>query len=247
MNPERPSLDADSLISIWETSSSRHPIVAALDALDIAARGAPATSFASLPLGTRDAALLALRADVLGDVIEATTACPACGTVVETTLSCAELLASDRPVPEGWTIRVKNFAVELRPITSTDAMDAAMSGDQVAARALLLERAVRRVHHPSGQVTVSDLPRAVVESIVTSLSERDPAAEYLLELQCPSCRHLWTDLLDIAPFVLSELRNAARQLLETVDLLAKNYGWSEASILALSPVRRSAYAALAMG
>jgi hypothetical protein len=44
-----------------------------------------------LPLGARDAALLRLFAATFGDRLDALSTCPSCGTVVDLTLSCAEL------------------------------------------------------------------------------------------------------------------------------------------------------------
>ena len=247
MPAESPRLDAASLIEIWEATAGRHPIEGALATLDVANRRSPVASTDSMALGARDCELLRLRSEVLGDAIDAMAVCPACGTTVEANLSCAALVAAHHTASQRWEVRVGSYVVELAALTSADALIAAASSSAADARAVLLERAVRSAEDPTGPVLARDLPTRVVRAVVASLAEHDPAAEFLLDLVCPACAHHWTDLLDTAPFVVSELRRGAWHLLEEVDLLARTYGWSEGSILGLSPTRRAAYAALAVG
>jgi hypothetical protein len=51
-------------------------------------------------------------------------------------------------------------------------------------------------------------------------------------------------LFDAGEFLLAELSTRARTLLYEVHLLARNYGWSEHDILALSDRRRASYVEL---
>jgi hypothetical protein len=73
------------------------------------------------------------------------------------------------------------------------------------------------------------------------MATADPAAEVLLNLQCPLCTHSWQAFFDIAAFFWTEISAHARRLLHEVDALARIYGWDEAEILGLSPTRRQAY------
>jgi hypothetical protein len=69
----------------------------------------------------------------------------------------------------------------------------------------------------------------------------DPLAEIVLEFECPECKECFTETLDLASFLFSELDGRVRRLLLDVHTLAGFYGWSEAEILALSPARRNFY------
>lgn len=71
--------------------------------------------------------------------------------------------------------------------------------------------------------------------------ECDPQAEVLLQLTCPSCQREWMITFDIVSFLWIEIHAHAKRLLQEVHTVARAYGWHEADILALSPVRRQFY------
>jgi len=54
----------------------------------------------------------------------------------------------------------------------------------------------------------------------------------------------WQSYFDPAAFLLSEVDGYAARLTGEVHRLARAYGWSEASILEMSPVRRQRYLSL---
>lgn len=228
-------LDPHDLLRLWESGTALHPIDRALAIL-----GDP--DAARLPLGTRDARLLELRAATLGDRLDATEQCPECGARVELTLSCRALIEGAVPVPERWTVRHGDVRITLRPLDSVDAAAAATAGDVVAAASTLLERAVVGVAR--GGDVVETLPDDALADVTGSLAEKDPGAELLLDLACPDCEATWQRVLDVATFVWAELAARAERLLDDVHRLARAYGWSEAEILAVGEVRRAAYLAM---
>jgi hypothetical protein len=61
------------------------------------------------------------------------------------------------------------------------------------------------------------------------------------DLACPACGHAWHSTFDVGEALWAEVQRAAEQSLLEVDALARAYGWTEAEVMALSPVRRAAY------
>jgi hypothetical protein len=239
------ALGAAEVLSTWEQAAGRHPIDAALAVLELGLPGMAADSLAGLPLGRRDALLLAVRRATLGDRLEATGACPACGGVIEVAVSCDRLLDGLEDPPAAWTLDVDGYRLRLRPLDSHDAARAAMAPDVDQARAALLVAAVIDAEHDGRPVRADELPPAVADAVDGSLAAHDPGAEILLGLTCDACGHAWAEVLDVASTVTAEIQARATRLLRDVHVLARAYGWREPEILALSDARRSAYLAMA--
>ena len=94
-------------------------------------------------------------------------------------------------------------------------------------------------------VQVDALPDSVTTSLAERMTECDPGAETLLNLDCPACGHRWQAPLDVAAFVWAEINALSRRLLREVQTLARAYGWREPDILTMSAVRRQAYLEMA--
>ena len=62
-----------------------------------------------------------------------------------------------------------------------------------------------------------------------------------LSLSCPDCGHCWDVPFDIVSYFWGELHVWAQRVLREVHTLASAYGWREADILGLSPLRRELY------
>ena len=92
-----------------------------------------------------------------------------------------------------------------------------------------------------GEIDISDLDDAGVEALGEALEALDPGALVRFELACPVCAEPWQAAIDIGEAFFLELRHAAERSLLEVDQLARAYGWTEAEVLALSPIRRAAY------
>jgi hypothetical protein len=233
---------AADLVDLRGSGAALHAVDRALLALD--ADGDQRDALARLPLGVRDARLLAVRRALLGDRIDAEADCPACGERLELALGCGALIAASSPPPDAWEIECGEWRVTVRPLDSVDAAAAAASADATAAAEVLLRRCVVDARRGDAACDALALPPDVRDAVAQSLADRDPGAECLLDLDCPACGHAWQSVLDVADFVWRELAARGDRLLGEVHVLARAYGWREADILALPPARRAAYLAL---
>ena len=90
-----------------------------------------------------------------------------------------------------------------------------------------------------------ELPMEVQERMAERAAEADPRADIRLNLPCPECGTQTKAVLDIGSALCQELDAWARGILRDVYLLASSCGWSEAEVLAMSPLRRRYYLELA--
>jgi hypothetical protein len=221
-------LPAGATLDLWQAADGLPPHERAL-ALAAAAGGTPVDELARLPLGQRDARLLAL----LGRrALEATAPCPACGEQAEFSVESSALLAQE-PAPVE-PLRVGDAVVEWRPPDSLDVAAAAAARDPAEAERILLARCVS-----------SPLPPDARAAVAAAMADADPLAEVLVDVVCPACETRFVADLDVGAFVWAEVRARAARLLHEVDTLARAYGWTETEVLALDERRRAAYLELA--
>jgi hypothetical protein len=81
-------------------------------------------------------------------------------------------------------------------------------------------------------------------AVAAAMLERDPQAEIVLDVTCPSCGHDASTLFDAGSFLAQELSSGKDRLFREVHALALHYHWSEDEILAMSRPRRQRYLAL---
>lgn len=209
--------------------------------LEAADPDAPPRSLAGLSIGERNARLLALRSAIVGPTMRIIVTCPICGEPLEFDQEVDDLLDDYTPPREReFDIVAGDGAAKLRLLT-TDDLAAASSGDMP--RDTLTGRAIRQARWRGAAVPAADLPADLISIGATQLSQRDPLAHIQIPLQCAACGNVWRASLEIASFLWQELDAIAKQLLNDVVALAGAYGWSEASILGMSPVRRRYYLA----
>jgi hypothetical protein len=133
------------------------------------------------------------------------------------------------------TVEVNGAPVAFRQPSSRDLADASGCASVQAARSLLVARCL-------GDPEADEATIAAVEE---ELERRAGIAGALVDLTCPTCATAWSLAVDVGTFLWQEIGVLARRLLCEVDVLARRYGWSEAEILSLSPVRRRFYLELA--
>jgi hypothetical protein len=225
-------LSAAAALDLWQAADGLDPVERPV-ALAAAAGDRPAEELARLPLGRRDAQLVALHAALAGPVLEMTAVCPACGEQAEAAVDTVALL--EHGGEDVAPIEVDGVVIEWRPPDSLDLAAAAAAPDAAAAEAVLLSRCV----------SPAALGPEAREAVAGAMAQADPLAEVLVEVSCPACGEAFVADLDVGDFVWAEVRARAGHLLREVDVLARAYGWNEDEVLALDDRRRAAYLELA--
>lgn len=227
------ALSGTELLSVWESGSSQIPVRRALTILAAACPEASVVSLADLPIGRRDARLLALRERMFGSELTGITDCPECAEKIELSFKCSDInRQEENEPPTELGVQSNGREVRFRLPTSADLL-AVTSSEQLLERCLL-----DRDNH---------LTKDVLPAVVEKMSSADPMADLHLVLNCPNCAHKWEAAFDIVAFLWREISAAARRLLREIHTLASAYGWTEPEILSLSPARRRAYLEMVSG
>lgn len=236
-----PALAGSELLRLWERGAHRH----ALDRSALLAAAArpdwPADAIADLPLGAVNASLLVLRSATFGPQIDGHADCPQCGERLAFSLDTDALLATADDLPsapadaevEGLRVRppsLRDLAAIAAQADATDAADAGHAARQLLARCTLAGDAAR-------------LDDAALPAVEEKLDALDPHADIALALECVACGYAGLAQLDPGQLLWDEIEAHALRLLQQVHQLASAYGWSEAQILALTPMRRARYLA----
>lgn len=235
------ALQSADLVRIWEQGWGRGPIGRTLTILGAALPERSPDQLADLSLGARDAALLRLRQQLFGPALAGYAECPQCGERLEYSLDTGALLGTAPAAGPPPALVVGAVTVHYRLPTTRDLAAAAACSSVDGARRGLVQRCVWQAGQGGELLAPDQLPESVVSALAVQLALADPQAEILLDLACPACSHAWQHLFDIASFLWLEIAAAVRSLLAEVATLARTYGWSEADILAMSPLRRQFY------
>jgi hypothetical protein len=232
---------APDILRMCEGGADQRPIERALTVL---AAGCPESSheqLAALSISGRDSQLLELRQRTFGDTLNAFSECPQCAGQLEIRFSAEAIKSTGKDRPDVQETEADGITVRFRLPNSIDLTEAIQVGNIERAREALFCRCVIEACRGEVKIAPSELPPEVSEEINRLMAASDPAAEVVLNLQCPLCSHSWDALFDIVAFFWTEISAHARRLLREIDALARTYGWGEAEILGLSERRRQAY------
>lgn len=237
-------LDPGQILELWDWGVERGPIDRALGVLACACPDLDPSSAASLPVGRRDARLLALLGMSFGGEIEGRARCPACTAELEFS-AAPGALGGDADARQAedtaGELDCDGYHVRFRQPDSRDiaALTAAASSGE--ARTLLLSVIVESAAHRGAPVGASELPTEVSHALAARLERDDPQLAISIGLDCPDCATHWSATLDPVDFVWAAVESAAGRVVHEVSALARGYGWREADILAMSQRRRNAY------
>jgi hypothetical protein len=225
------------LLMAWEESASAHELCRAPAMLSIALPGCDQAQLSGLPLAERNLLLLRLHELSFGAVLHVFGVCSECAARLEFAMPVPEMAASLESEPSGrpvtWTEAGRQY--QMRPVTTDDLIASLDVADLSAAQELLLERClVVSPPHEPGQLLTTP-------TVLQKFEQVQAPAELSCAIECPACSRRELLDLDIARFVWSEVRNAARRLLGEIHELASAYGWSEQAIIRMSADRREAY------
>lgn len=240
-------LSAAELLDVWERGSALDATRRALLLLAAASPGTAYDEIAQLSIGARNARLLALRAQLLGETLIAVTNCQQCNERLEIELHTSELGGEMLPPPAPLDVRVDGYSLRVRVPNSADLLAVEHEAPLTAAREKLLERCLVEIHSAHDARVREPLPAFVVDAVAEKMAQADPQADLELALTCPHCGHAWQTPLDPVAFLWSEVDAWAQRILREVHTLASAYKWSEGEILALSPTRRLRYLEMIYG
>jgi hypothetical protein len=226
------ALNGERILKAWERGLSISEPWRPLALLEAALPSADFSALANLPLAERNARLLELRSISFGRTIEAFATCPLCEAPLEFALDADDLRADEPAVSEDhWT--ELEMEMHMRAANTADLAAVRTSVSDDAACALLLARTMG--------TTPAELDAKDHPDWVARFERLNANAEQRCVLTCDACAGRAEIDFDIAGFLWREVATAARRLLAEIHRLASAYGWSENSILAMSPARRCAY------
>jgi hypothetical protein len=246
-------LSVSELLTAWERGLTAFPFERALAILSLASPESSPTVLARLSIGRRDANLLQLREWAFGSKLAIMAACPSCRLTLELTMPVAELRVSVNPAVDQDMNAVDDFESSLMlrdyqvRYRSPNTEDIAGCGglEPAASRRKLLACCVTSARYLGKSVRAEELPEDVAQKVEEQIGAIDPQADMRIDLTCPECHQRWKEVFDIVSFFWAEIDAWARRILRDVNILARSYGWRESDILALSPVRRQIYLAMA--
>lgn len=239
------ALSAAELLDLWEIGLPLPPARRALALIEAACPELSPRDLAALPIGRRDARLLALRELLLGPELTIVAGCPACGEQLESTFAGAAVRADAKVVEPTLAVDVDGYRIVFRLPASEDLLALSPTMDRAAARRVLLGRCVVAAERDGDAADAESLPEHVVAAVAAHMAAADPQADVELALSCPSCAHGWRIAFDVAGFFWQEIHAWAKYMLRSVHALARAYGWREADVLALTATRRQIYLELA--
>jgi hypothetical protein len=236
----------ETLLDVWEEHLGSHPVRRAIGVLAAAVPDRGWDGWARAPIGERDHALLGLHERLFGSDLHTTASCPQCGERLESDFTAAQIRSGESTVASTLQLHEGGFAIECRLPTSEDLLYVAAERqnarhDAAGDVAVLLRRCVSSAHQDDRSIDPSSLPADVVNAVANAMSTRDPGADVRITLECPACSHIWELHFDIVSYFWSELDDWAQRTLADVHALATAYGWTEHTVLALSPARRRIY------
>ncbi len=235
-------LSAAELLSAWEQGMTGSAFGRMLPLLATACPDLPLEAIRQLSIGQRDARLLKLREWTFGSQLPSVADCPRCNERLEWTIDTDDLeFGGGTQIPEQLIFETGDYSIKFRLPNSLDLEAVAEAVDSEAATIELLKRCVLEARVIDREVSPGELNEEVTSGLTRRMSELDPQAEVQIDLTCPSCGHGWEILLDVETFFWAELNAWARRMLSEVHILACAYGWREADILSLTPLRRQYY------
>ena len=236
------SLCASELLGVWERGASQALPDRALHLLAAQFPDTPRETLEGLAIGKRDSHLLALRRQIFGSRLISLVNCSQCGARVELSFDTADItVIPGIETGEEFSLTSGEYNIRFRLPNSSDLKNITGCTDLAKARHCLLERCVSQIDHCDNRIAVDDLPEEVVTAIMSHMAEADPQADVQLALACPACQLHWVETFDIVSFFWSEIHAWASRLLREVHALASAYGWAEADLLAMHPLRRQSY------
>jgi hypothetical protein len=228
-------LAGELLLAAWEEGTPEHNLNRALTMLATALPDTDREQLGALPIAERNLLLLCLHELTFGPLLSVFGVCSTCGAQLEFAVRAPEMTAhvSGQSPADRVTWYEDGRHYRLRAVTTNDLLATLGVLETSAAQDLLLARCL--------EVSPAARQRTAPTAVLERFEQVNAASELSCSVDCPGCSsHELLDL-DLARFLWTEVRNAARRLLGEIHQLASAYGWSERDIAGMSAGRRGAY------
>lgn len=199
-------------------------------------------AFAEASVAERDRVYAALCRSLFGDRVEARAVCDGCGEAYELGFELSSLERA-RPVAtsDAGDVAIEGTSTRVRPPTvgELEAWGDAVF-EQFRAHCVVREGAPEETKSAAGPSDheVDD------ETIDSSLEAAAPLLDVHLEAPCPACGRARRERFEIGAWLMSGLLRERRVTLQELHVLARAYGWSLESLLALTRSQRHAFVRL---
>ena len=231
------------LLDAWEGALAAEPAHRALHVLE-AMCDENDRDLGDRSPGELNRLLLQARVLLFGGACDAIADCPCCGAALEATIPLETWTSAappSRPVRE---TTVGDLRVTYRVPTCSDLAGLTHQPIDDAAEQLLA-RCVTSIRAGERDLALSELAAEAVRGIDEVISGTGADALINVKLVCPECGDTVGLQMDPASFLWDELDRWALSVLCEVAELASVFGWSEQTILSMSPWRRRTYLAIA--
>jgi hypothetical protein len=233
--------DLRTLLAAWEAAAGM-PDVARTAALVAHDRSDSVDEVLDLPVAICASQAVAAYLDAFGPHADATCACSSCGEVLQIPLDLRDLEGIDPATDElvsDQVVRIGSRSLTVQALTTRDLLHARDDLDPATAlRRTCIRDENGQALPPEALAALGDDDLAVLDAAAEGLAG---VAWILMRMRCPACDADITASLDPGALLRERVDAAAPQLLAEVAVLARDFGWSEEAVLALSPARRRAY------
>ncbi len=201
-----PRKSASELLQLWEQGRDQPSARQGLILLKAACPDKPWKDLAEFSVGMRDANILALREEIIGPNLVSLSTCPRCGDQLELTFEASKILSG--PIldhPSLLSLNSLDYDVTFRLPNSLDLIAVEEETNVEKAREILIERCLIKARKANEDLEIPDLPDAVIEGVEEEMSAKDPQADLVMNLSCPSCSYQWQSSFDITSFFWTEM------------------------------------------
>jgi hypothetical protein len=236
------ALSVPILLDLWERGLVQQPFEWAMALLSSAYPGLGEQELFNLSIGQRNTYLLTLREWAFGTKLACQVSCPGCRKLLEMTLNTNDIKVSTNTEHNSVLLLERDeYELRFRLPNSRDLALITGVNDITVARHQILAACLLEAWYKKQPCSIEALPTELVQAMIEQMDQADPQADMQFDLFCPVCQHQWEASFDIVSFFWREIDRWARQTLRDIHTLAAAYGWHEAEILRLSPLRRQLY------
>jgi hypothetical protein len=232
------------LLTVWEREMNQSLIQKTLILLSHANPEMQFEDIAKLSIGKRDAMLFQLRKWMFGTRLVNTAYCPKCNVQIEWETEIGDLDVLDKTteqLQDEYSVKIENFNIRFRLPNTNDFKYFSGSHTSNFDRKTILSNCIAEVTKDLEDFEISKLPDKVFNALEDYIEQIDSHADIRMVLTCPNCSNRWESSFDIISYLWAEIDSWAKNVLQEVAFLARNFGWSEQQILAMSPKRREMY------